>query len=421
MAIYDTYNGSGWVEAVYDFDSQFTKGETSQAGRRALVQRFTLFRKSDGRLFAAGEPVQTISEGVQIVSVEKDKSQIVTGFAQYYELISMVPNLSAEMLLSSNGQIPDEIGQVYLQLPETIPVRVRTLVEQLVDDALTKYDKVIRIQDYVRQVAPYDLNTPLPEEGKDVVDYFLFESPSGFCTYYASAMAVMLRMEGIPARVVTGYAPGVYVVEEGNFEVTGDLAHAWVEVYFPGYGWIPFEPTPSQAIPAYSQINPLEMDSEIGVLDSPQNNTRLIGFQILVGSITSLLILWAGWLTWRFFKSRRHEKQLALHPIALTYRRFRIGLSQAGISGSPSTTPREFLGETLVLFSQYPRLEAALIEGTDLFEKTTFSADQPPEGDIRILNTTIRKAFWEKFKLRMMYEWKRILKKIRVRSQFSKL
>ena len=109
---------------------------------------------------------------------------------------------------------------------------MRNLADRLIEDESTNHEKVIRIQNYVRQVTPYDLESPAPAAGQDVVDYFLFEAPSGFCSFYASVIAILLRVEGIPARVVTGYAPGVYVVEQGNFEVTGDLAHAWVAVYF---------------------------------------------------------------------------------------------------------------------------------------------------------------------------------------------
>ncbi|MBW6475413.1 MAG: DUF3488 and transglutaminase-like domain-containing protein, partial [Anaerolineaceae bacterium] len=240
MAIYSTYTGSGWVEAELDEQSDVLVEEMPQQGRKALYQRFTLFRTSDGHLFSAAEPVQTLNEDVRLVSLLNDDSQIVTGFIRQYEVISWVPNVSAEMLQTASGEIPASIQEEYLQVPETTPRRVRNLAARLVDGQKTVYERVIKIQDYVRQSVPYDLESALPASDQDVVDYFLFEANSGFCTYYASAMAVLLRIEGIPARLVTGYAPGEFVPEQGNFEVTGDLAHAWVEVYFPGYGWIPF-------------------------------------------------------------------------------------------------------------------------------------------------------------------------------------
>ena len=145
----------------------------------------------------------------------------------------------------------------------------------------------------MRNSVPYDLQTQPPAPDQDVVDYFLFEAKSGFCTYYASAMAVLLRLEGIPARVATGYAPGTYVKEQGSFLISGDLAHAWVEVYFPDYGWISFEPTPSQEVPLYAQVDDQLFVSAPKIL-TPQEIARrlrwLWGFIALVGVLVLFLV-----------------------------------------------------------------------------------------------------------------------------------
>src|SRR5215212_2301534 len=91
--------------------------------------------------------------------------------------------------------------------------------------------------------APESWQTSSPRDNQDVVDYVLFESREGYCEYYASAMAVLLRAEGIPSRVVGGYFPAPYDANEGGHLYREKNAHLWVEVFFPGYGWIPFEPT----------------------------------------------------------------------------------------------------------------------------------------------------------------------------------
>ena len=84
------------------------------------------------------------------------------------------------------------------------------LAARIVAGASTPYQMATRIQDYLRLTYPYSLSVPPPAQGQDVVDYFLFEAQSGFCSYYASAMAVMLRSQGVPARVATGFATGTY-------------------------------------------------------------------------------------------------------------------------------------------------------------------------------------------------------------------
>lgn len=130
----------------------------------------------------------------------------------------------------------------YLRLPDTVSARTRLLARQLVQRAPTPFDAALAIESYLRTI-PYDLNIPAPPAGQDPVDWFLFVEQRGFCDYDASAMAVMLRSLGIPARVAVGYALNekqgdTYIIREKD-------AHAWVEAYFPGYGWVTFNPTPS--------------------------------------------------------------------------------------------------------------------------------------------------------------------------------
>lgn len=412
MAIYSTYTGSGWVEAELDELSDVLLEKVPQQGRKALYQRFTLFRSGDGRLFSAAEPVQALNEDVRLVSLVDEESQIVTGFVQHYEVISWVPDVSAEMLQTASGEIPGTIQSRYLQLPEIIPQRVRNLAARLVEGQNTAYERVIKIQDYVRQSVPYDLESALPASDQDVVDYFLFEANSGFCTYYASAMAVLLRIEGIPARLVTGYAPGEFVPEKGNFEVTGDLAHAWVEVYFPGYGWIPFEPTPSQSVPIYSYLNSDIGEGNSQIPETTQANKRWVWLQVFTGGLILCGVLRVVWLVVRLIRSRRLEKRMALHPAALLYRKLRMNLASSGVSGAPSMTPREFLKFIELRMAHYPRVKDALRLGTEIYEKTIYSPLAPKGEDITLLRNTIKKSNLERIKLRSQFDLNQIKKKL---------
>ncbi|MDR1157215.1 MAG: transglutaminase-like domain-containing protein [Oscillospiraceae bacterium] len=137
-----------------------------------------------------------------------------------------------------------EAHAYYLSLPPELPDRVRTLAEELTKTEETSYDKARALEAYLRETFPYDLNTPPTPPSQDFVDYFLFDLQRGYCTYYASALAVMARSIGLPARYVEGFAPSSDKIGE-YYYATGKQAHAWVEIFFEGFGWIPFEPTAS--------------------------------------------------------------------------------------------------------------------------------------------------------------------------------
>lgn len=132
----------------------------------------------------------------------------------------------------------------YLVLPDKLPQRITNLALYITSDAETYYDKVVAVEDYLGSNFIYTLEPPEIPEGSDFVDHFLFEGRSGYCTYFASAMTVLLRCAGIPARYVEGYAMPEEASSKNTYIVTNKEAHAWTEVYFEGIGWIPFEPTP---------------------------------------------------------------------------------------------------------------------------------------------------------------------------------
>jgi hypothetical protein len=123
---------------------------------------------------------------------------------------------------------------------------VTELARTVTAGAATPYDQAVALERYLRRY-PYDLAVAPAPPQQDAVDYFLFDAKTGYCDYYASAMVVLARSLGIPARLATGYATGEYDAEARAFVVHGDDAHSWPELYFPGAGWVPFEPTGSRA------------------------------------------------------------------------------------------------------------------------------------------------------------------------------
>ena len=153
------------------------------------------------------------------------------------------------LILSAQGLADDRYDAAratYTALPEGIDRQVYQLAQQIVSGATTPYEAVVRLCDHLRSGAyAYSTEVDYPPYGRDFVSHFLVDTKTGYCTYFASALAVMTRMFGIPSRYIEGYR----VVPDGAGEtiVTGEDAHAWVEVYFRGVGWIAFDPTPGDA------------------------------------------------------------------------------------------------------------------------------------------------------------------------------
>ncbi len=163
------------------------------------------------------------------------------------------PTLGQRTLVTSpnSGKVNREAPVLRVGFEEDVALRIEngqvvgispsgSLVQK---GLLSPYDAAEAIQNYLRSHLTYREDISAPPPDTDAVDYFLFESRAGYCDYFASAMVVLLRTQGIPARLVRGYASGRYNAQSKSYIVTADLAHSWVEVYFPGYGWQRFEPT----------------------------------------------------------------------------------------------------------------------------------------------------------------------------------
>jgi len=160
-----------------------------------------------------------------------------------YEGFSSLPAVSPSELRAAPVNYPALIGRIYRQLPALDP-RVKPLADEITARARNPYDKAMAIQQYLDSHYAYTLDLSGPP-AHDPLANFLFTRRSGQCEYFASAMAIMLRAEDIPTRYVTGFAPGQYNDVGGDYIIRESDAHAWVEVYFPGYGWITFDPTPA--------------------------------------------------------------------------------------------------------------------------------------------------------------------------------
>ncbi|MFH5880412.1 transglutaminaseTgpA domain-containing protein [Arthrobacter sp. NA-172] len=184
---------------------------------------------------------------------------------QQYTVYSALPTLTSAELSQDNAR-PTSISQDFIQLPSNVPDIVRNTAKTVTSGANGNYAKAMAIQNYLRSTQfTYSLQAPVQGgydgNGMSVLADFLNQK-SGYCVHFASAMAVMARLEGIPSRIAVGYAPGhstgTTVAVAGQeplpeYEVDARDAHAWPELYFEGYGWVAFEPTPSRGVvPPYA-------------------------------------------------------------------------------------------------------------------------------------------------------------------------
>jgi hypothetical protein len=223
----------------------------------------------------------------------------------------------------SFNKLPKQGMDYYTQLPPELPSRVHDLAQKVVGNAQTEYEMVTKIRDYLEANYTYtNTGVPVPGKNEDYVDQFLFQSKKGYCNNFSSAMAVMLRTLDIPTRWVTGFTDGQpdlnYKGTRNRYIIRESDAHSWVEVFFPHYGWIPFDSTPNYELDfAPATISSQNPDVSQGVqskntkipLDLPQSMESgseqpltfdLSGFLFITLRALILLVVVAGFLIWLF-------------------------------------------------------------------------------------------------------------------------
>ena len=220
------------------------------------------------------------------------------------------------------------------------------------------------MQSWLRANTEYDLEVPRDPDGVDAVDHFLFETRRGYCEQIATSMAVMLRTLGIPTRLVTGYGPGERNPLTGYFEVKQSDAHAWLEVYYPGIGWVPYDPTfgvpeaaPGVASrfmagPVFAAIAPRrrrrraragEGGGRLGrARGGGRRCTRGAG---MAGRPGALFAIGLGVASLR--RARRRRRDPASTPAEAAFLELTTALEPAGHLRAPQTTPSEFLDELI--------------------------------------------------------------------------
>ena len=239
--------------------------------RQPVTQTYTFYRDGATVLYAMSHPVDldrsakvhfnalTTEQIAQTASpiwpldgepwveeITYVRSNAAVDSGETYRVVSNVSRATVSQLETAGVDYPAWVVERYLQLPDTITDRTRQLARDLTEPFDNPYDKAQAIEQFLRTELTYNEKLAALPLGVEKVDYILFTAKEAYCDYYASSMIVMLRSLGIPARLAAGFAQGAYNSNVDAFHVVNADAHSWVEVYFPRYGWVDFEPTAAQ-------------------------------------------------------------------------------------------------------------------------------------------------------------------------------
>jgi len=343
-AAFDYYTGRGWAMTVDSREE--VEGELplpTPPTYRQVTQHFEFTAPHGDTLYALNAPTwveRPVEVLWRIPPVPPSRDGDLAGLASEvvsYTVISRLPTPTADDLRAVSSLYAPEISALYLQLPETVPQRVIDLALEVVADGETVYGRVRLLERYLRAY-PYSLEVERPPEGRDVADYFLFELREGYCDYYATAFVVMARAAGIPARLASGYVGGQYDFSSGAYLVRQLNGHSWPEVYFPGWGWIGFEPTGVRPVAELPEEMPLPEEALPRPTGPPARVVRLrwraagLGLVVLVGAGLAATV----WL------HRRRRQAALVVTLPLVWGWVRRGGAQMGLPRDPALTPQEY-------------------------------------------------------------------------------
>jgi transglutaminase-like putative cysteine protease len=354
---FDAYTGRGWKmtdRAVNEYTSdqprivpQLGPDEPWPAGSEQVVQTFYIEAEQPNVIFAAYRPFELYfpTGAIGVDRYAGLRSPVVLETGVVYSVISRVPEPTKTLLKRARGEVPSSVVERYMALP-SIPNRVQRLADELTARVDSPYQKAMAIYHYFQNGFTYTLQAPELPEGADAVDTFLFITREGSCEMFASAMAVLLRGAGIPARLVTGYATGTYNALTGYYEVRNSDAHAWVEIFHPGIGWLEIEATPSFESVADFGHQPagqwLVRDvAEWAVRSVARSGRALMSSMGAPGSAAAIAIAAAGLLAAARLRGRSPVRG-PRDRIERDYGAMLRALARRGFVRSPATTPREF-------------------------------------------------------------------------------
>jgi transglutaminase-like putative cysteine protease len=260
---YDNFDGHTWTStsntsSPFDANASFPIGGTSS--RQQITTNVTMINPPGGTKYYIFAPAQPVSFNVPTtlygngdITAWTQQSPLTPG--EKYQAISLISDatvseLRAVQFSQYNPPLLTNLSQSYVQTPADLaknPI-IQSTLHQWIQGSTDVYSKVKALESHLSDKTQFTYavqNPPVPSNVDAVA--WLLQTHQGYCTYYATAMVVMARMMGIPARIVNGFTQGT--LQGNTWVVNGIDAHSWVQVYFPGYGWINFDPTPGFSVP----------------------------------------------------------------------------------------------------------------------------------------------------------------------------
>lgn len=362
---YDHYTGRGWADTT---DRILTAGRPvpgsrlwatvlprlgtpTPLGRRVnLYQEITFVASWPSRaLPAAPDPALVAFEGdpgplrvTRSDAVLINAPQLQAGLT--YSVSSRVLQVDPSALRAVPDVDPDAPENralaPYLRVPTSV-LRVDTEVARVIAGLTNNFDRASAIESYLSHSYVYNLNVPPVPDDEDVVMHFLFTAREGYCDMFASAMAVMCRLANIPARVASGFISGTYDAATQTHVVREADAHAWVEVYFPGYGWVSFDPTPAASDTMLDAVDKGGVDLAL------QRLKRWFSFPVLILLTALALSAHLARLTlvdpWR--RARRTSRGWDHSPAGAVQRAYHTACRRLRrhVACRPDQTPDEYL------------------------------------------------------------------------------
>lgn len=398
----DRYQGNAWWNSFSGQRQPANQGShggylvtNRRRSEESLLRQTVTLERPQRLIFGARRIIQVAGvHTAERVRVVKDDSDNVAFSRLHpdtlrYTVDSDVSSREEELRAARRpGPVPEEIGRRFLQLPSLDP-RIRQLVGQVSGSQPTAVDKALTLENFLRTGFGYSLANESGRSG-DPLAHFLFESRAGHCEYFSTALAIMLRIEGIPSRVVNGFRLGEFNRWSQRYVVRQSDAHSWVEAYFPHAGWVELDATPAVPSPpsfyavrwgtqvldildafwselvtfdrfkqfeffvnlnkrlrfgfSYFVDTFLEIGTstrQIGQLLDDWRRTSLLGALWLVGA--ALLLALGIWGVIRGAKMvRRRRLNSRDQRVPSFYRQLARILSEAGLQRRPAETPLEF-------------------------------------------------------------------------------
>jgi transglutaminase-like putative cysteine protease len=433
---YEVYTGRGWQRSLTEREESFIAGQIIPIEREPVItpgRVITLTQSVDWVLdqratrYTFGLPRRFYHDttvfwrgSADLVGVQRQAND-----AQHYVAQSVLVDVPLDTLRRATlSDVPPEIMARYTVVPESVPQRVHDLARQVTgfgptgaEPVPSPYEQARAIESFLHQY-PYSLDVSLPPGGVDMVDYFLFDLQRGFCDYYASAMVIMARSVGLPARLAAGYLPqeiddrGIQTIRQIN-------AHSWAEIYFAGVGWVEFEPTAPFA-PPESNMTPFPIEGEFyhpeivtgqqaQIPDIPDREpAQSISWFVLIGAAAIVFVAWRLWSP--LVMSAFQRKAPYPDPVQESYSRLQEEASRLNFPARSGQTPYEYSHDlALYLTRTLPEktrsrqdIPTEIDRLTRLFVKQQYGRSVSPDAfnESRLiwqsLRPILRRAVWRK-------------------------